>query len=666
MPIERWGVALPAILLLVGASVRAADEDLVDLDALRAGKLPEHAIWLETLDLRNVQQDWGAATPGKALDGKPLRIHGQEFAHGIGTHAHSEMLINLKGAARRFVAYVGVLEERAHVGSVAFEVEVDGEIVVDTGTLSGPVDPVLVSVPLRGAERMVLRVTDGGNGIGNDHAVWGLAALLLDPAAADMPVAEGTFDDQLPVIAVGTPAAPAVVGPRIVGCGPGHPFLFRIPATGQPPLTFQAERLPAGLSLDATTGIITGAIAEPGSYDVLLKVSGPAGEAQRKLRIECGRDKLALTPPMGWNSWNVWGTSVDAEKVRAAADWMVKSGLAAHGYQYINIDDAWEGERDADGVLQPNEKFGDMKALADYVHSLGLKLGIYSSPGPQTCAGFAGSYMHEKIDADTWARWGIDYLKYDWCSYGQLAPNHEREELMKPYRVMRAALDSCGRDIVYSLCQYGMGEVWEWGGEVGGNLWRTTGDITDTWNSMSTIGFGQHGKEAHAGPGRWNDPDMLVVGKVGWGPTLRETRLSPHEQLTHISLWSILAAPLLIGCDMSQLEPFTVAILSNDEVLAVNQDPLGIQGSRKAQEGELEVWSRPLWDGTLAVGLFNRGRTAATVTARWTDLGLESGQLYPVRDLWRKQDLGEFSEAFAAEVPRHGVVLVKIGAPREE
>jgi len=279
-------------------------------------------------------------------------------------------------------------------------------------------------------------------------------------------------------------------------------------------------------------------------------------------------DLIALTPPLGWNSWNAWGLSVDDEKVRAAADAFVDNGLADHGWTFINIDDGWEApERLPDGSITGNEKFPDFKNLSDYVHSKGLKLGIYSGPGPMTCGGYLASYQHEYQDAATWAKWGIDYIKYDWCSYRNIAKDNSLEELQKPYILMRKALDAVNRDIVYSLCQYGMGDVWKWGADVGGNLWRTTGDIRDTWASMSGIGFRQDKMSPFASPGHWNNPDMLVVGWVGWGPNLHPTRLTPDEQYTHISLWALLSAPLLIGCDLTRLDDFTLNLLTNDEVL---------------------------------------------------------------------------------------------------
>lgn len=624
-----------------------------------AEKPPTGAIWLETLDLQLMMQDWGSPRAAKSVEGKPLTLRGRVFPHGIGTHANSEWIINLKGAAKSFSAVVGVDDEVADHGAVIFSVWVDGKEVKRTGVLKGGAEPVALTVDLTGAQQMMLIIEDGGDGIDYDHADWAGAMLMLVPGSSEKPAAINVADTSKPNIAVGTPPEPAIHAPRITGATPGHPFLYRIPATGEPPLRFSATNLPPGLKLDPATGIITGALAAEGRTPVGLTVEGSRGRASSTLTIVGGERMLALTPPMGWNSWNVWGTSVDDAKVRAAADWMVKSGLAAHGYQYINIDDAWEAGRDAEGRIQANEKFPDMKALADYVHSLGLKLGIYSSPGPKTCAGYEGSYQHEELDAQQWAAWGIDLVKYDWCSYGDIAKDDSLEELQKPYKIMRAALDGCGRDIVYSLCQYGMGKVSEWGAQVGGNYWRTTGDITDTWASLSGIGFGQNGLEQWAGPGHWNDPDMLIVGKVGWGPSLHDTRLTPHEQVTHITLWSLLASPLLVGCDLSQLDEFTLAVLTNPEVLEVNQDPLGRQARRVAEGDQVEAWARPLADGSTAVGLFNRGRAEAPVTVKWSDLGLSGKQT--VRNLWLRKDEGVHEGSFTAGVPRHGAVMLRVG-----
>ncbi|MCK4343539.1 MAG: NPCBM/NEW2 domain-containing protein [Phycisphaerae bacterium] len=625
---------------------------------LTAEDAPAGAIWLDTLDLSKIDQQWGTPQAGRSVDGNPLTLSGRIYPHGIGSHAFSEMIIDLKGAARSFHAVVGVDDESETLGSVVFIVEVDGREVHRTGVLRGSDTPEQIAVDLSGARRLALLVEDAGDSIHNDHADWAGALLMMAAGAGKRPESIKIPPEPPPRIAKSTSTKPAIHAPRITGATPVRPFLFRIPATGAEPLRYAAEGLPAGLELNPQTGIITGALVAEGTTEVKVTVTGPRGQATSTLTIVGGTHSLTLTPPMGWNSWNVWGTSVDDAKVRAAADLMVASGLAAHGYQYIIIDDAWEGKRDADGRIQPNEKFPDMKALADYVHGKGLKLGIYSSPGPQTCAGYEGSYEHEQLDAWTYAEWGIDLLKYDWCSYGKLAADYSQAELRKPYELMRLALDDCGRDIVYSICQYGMGHVPSWGAEVGGNYWRTTGDIVDMWFSMAGIGFGQAGLEEYAGPGHWNDPDMLVVGKVGWGPELHDTLLTPNEQLTHVTLWSLLAAPLLIGCDLSQLDEFTLALLTNPEVLEVNQDPLGRQASPVAVQGHQEIWARPLADGALAVGLFNRGRGKATITASWADLGISGPQ--QVRNLWLQQDVGTFDAAYSATVPRHGVVMLKI------
>jgi alpha-galactosidase len=482
--------------------------------------------------------------------------------------------------------------------------------------------------------------------------------------------------ESAPVIAHGDPATPLINGPRIVGGSPGKPFMFMIPATGEQPLTFSAKNLPDGLTLDSRTGIIKGMMQREGDYAVDVYAANPLGTASGKLTIVCGRDKLALTPPMGWNSWNVWGLSVSSDKVKAAADAMVKSGLASHGFQYINIDDGWEKERAAKGIplvgyvtpprktgrtengeILTNDKFPNMKALAEYVHSKGLKLGIYSSPGPWTCGGYQGSYQFEQQDAETYAKWGIDYLKYDWCSYGTMAGGQSLADYQKPYIEMGKYLRATERDIVFSLCQYGMKDVWEWGASVGGNLWRTTGDIRDSWKSLSGIGFKQAKIAEFAGPGHWNDPDMLVVGKVGWGPTLHETKLSKTEQMTHITMWAMLAAPLLIGCDMSNLDQFTLDLLTNDDVLAVDQDPLGKQAVSKKSDKKSEIWARPLSDGSMAVALFNKSEKSEEISVTWKELGAAETQ--KVRDLWQRKDLGLYDARFSATVPPHGTALIK-------
>jgi alpha-galactosidase len=389
-------------------------------------------------------------------------------------------------------------------------------------------------------------------------------------------------------------------------------------------------------------------IARLSSFIVLSLIWDIRTNAQTSKTLE------PAPPPMGWNSWNHFATSVNDADTRAAADALVSSGLRDAGYVYVNIDDSWEGKRDGQGNIQANEKFPDMKALAAYVHSKGLKLGIYSSPGPKTCAGYEGSYGHEQQDAATYAEWGIDYLKYDLCSFGTVMKKQSGGDVTKSsammrdaYMKMHLALVATGRPIVYSLCQYGMDNVWEWGPQVGATLWRTTGDIAANYDRMSLIGFMQNGLEKYAGNGHWNDPDMLEVGNG----------LTHDEAVTHMSLWAILAAPLLAGNDLSKMTPDTISILVNKEVVAVDQDPLGQQGHRLSEVGPLDIWVRDLSNGDKVIGLFNRGNDADELHFRAESVGWKKAK---ARDLWRHEDLGILPEIYTVLIPRRGAAMLRI------
>jgi alpha-galactosidase len=646
-------------------------------------------LWLDELNLGAMTIGWGTPEQNRSVEGHRLSIAGESFDRGIGTHAISTFPLHLAGKGRRFRAMVGVDDEAAEKASVAFYVVADGKVVWESGTMKKGDLARNVDIDVSRVALLGLLVTDAGDGIDYDHADWVNAriemAAPLAPGKLTAPAVK-----QMPRILTPRPSdKPRINSAKVFGVRPGNPFLYTIAATGRRPMTFSARNLPPGLSLDQKTGCITGVLKHRGDYTVTLVAGNVLGIAERELLIIAG-DDIALTPPMGWNSWNCWAEAVDDAKVRAAADAMVASGLMDHGWTYINIDDCWmvkpdaeeptqRGEpRDANGAINTNAKFPNMRALSEYIHSKGMKLGIYSGPGPLTCAGYTGSYQHEQQDARRYGEWGIDYLKYDWCSYSRIAKDKSLPELKKPYAIMRAALDSVRRDIIYSLCQYGWGDVWEWGAEVGGNCWRTTGDITDTWASMAGIGFGEAGHEDFARPGNWNDPDMLVVGQVGWGPSLHPTRLTPDEQYTHISLWSLLAAPLLIGCDMSRMDDFTLSLLTNDEVIAVNQDPLGRQAKRVYNHNGDQVWVKELEDGSKAVGLFYvggekkkptdyfakpdpRGRT---ITVRASAIGV-TGK-FSLRDLWRQKDLGIGERKISATVPYHGVVLLRVKKTSKE
>ena len=636
------------------ADITALIPELPGMDATLTG-FP-----LESLDLSNMLQDYGTPKAGKSIVEKPLTLGGTVFERGVGSHATSELVIDLKGAAKAFIATVGVDDNTEGKGSVVFSIMVDGKVAARTAVMKGGDEPILLGVPLDGAKTMTLSVEDAGDNINFDWADWADAVIWLPMGSdkAEYPQSLALLGQEPMPIAHADNTTLRINSPRITGATPGRPFLFMIPANGKQPLTFSAKNLPAGLTLDPNTGIITGALEEAGEWKVGVTAKDSTGSASETLTIVGGKRKLALTPPMGWNSWYCWARQITADKMMAHADVMVKTGLAAHGYQYVNIDDCWEGGRDATGEIQTNERFPDMKAMADYIHSKGLRFGLYSSPGPKTCGRYEGTYQHEVQDARTYAKWGVDFFKHDWCTYGGIAKDHSVPELQKPYAIMRLALDSCGRDMVYSLCQYGMGNVWEWGELVGANMWRTTGDLLDSWGNMARIGFGHAGREKYAGPGHWNDPDMLCIGKVGFG-NLRPSKLTRNEQITQMTLWCMIAAPLLIGGDIMEMDEFTLDVLSNDEVIAIDQDPLGKAAGRVAQNGELEVWARPLWDGTKAVGLFNRGSGKAKVTVRWSEIGITGRQ--PVRDLWRHDDLGVFDRSFTAEVLPHAAWMIKVG-----
>jgi alpha-galactosidase len=669
-----------------------------------SGSKAAKTAWLDELDVGKVKAlstpgarrgQPGPVTPArgiaqakKSIDGNDLIVKGTKYERGIAMNAPSEFDVDLHGQATRFTAIVGLDDESRSLQASgagrrggtfggrmppsSFIIIGDKRVLWRSGPLAVGNEPNKVDVDLTGVQQLRL-ILDGGNAHGD------CANAKIEYTGDAAPVAVDVAPAPVPEKYVLTPKEapqPKLTGPKIFGVRPGNPFLFTVTATGERPMEFSAGGLPAGLKLDSKTGQITGTIEKDGKFTVKLTAKNARGTAERDFRIVAG-DTIALTPPMGWNSWNCWGESVSDAKVRASAKAMVDSGLINHGWSYINIDDVWmrsdsgryardpntgSPARDADGNILTNAKFPDMKALTDYIHGLGLKTGIYISPGPTTCAGLMASYGHELQDARRFAEWGFDYLKYDWCGYSRIAPRDPNLAwLKKPYILMRECLNQVKRDIVYSLCQYGNGSVWTWGEEVGGNSWRTTGDIGDSWRSISTLGFGEYAHAEYAKPGHWNDPDMLVLGKVGWGANVRDCSLTSDEQYTHISLWCLVCSPLLIGCPIELADEFTLNLLTNDEVLEVSQDPLGQAARRIAKDGDTEVWAKAMEDGSFSVGLFNRFDYAPQkVTLKLADLKINGSAA--VRDLWRQKDLGTAKGEFSTEVPVHGVVLIRVTA----
>ena len=650
-------------------------------------RLCAQTVWLDQLDLSTATQGFGVPTKNKSVDGRTITIAGKTFERGFGTHAESSLLIQLNGKASLFTAQVGIDDEIKNQNpAVEFIVYGDKQKLWSSGVMRLGDAPKQCSVSLAGVQKLELVVTDGGNGNYYDHADW--ADAKFETTGATNFATISPVPTQPYILTPAPSSKPRINGASVFGVRPGSPFQYRVAATGDRPMSFSAKGLPAGLKLDSKTGIITGKLSKPETFIVTLTAKNVKGNAEKKLRIVCG-DRIALTPPMGWNSWNCFAGEVSADKVKRAADAMVKSGLINHGWTYINIDDFWQNHRDSrDSTLRgkfrdeagniiPNARFRDMEGLSDYVHDLGLKIGLYSSPGPWTCGGCAGSYGYEKQDAESYAKWGFDYLKYDWCSYGNVIngmPNNDPYKVsslsyrggndlpvaQKPYKLMGDYLREQPRDIIFSLCQYGMSDVWKWGDSVNGNCWRTTNDITDTWTSVKNIALAQDKSAAWAKPGNWNDPDMLVVGTVGWGNPHR-SKLKPNEQYLHFSLWSLFSAPLLIGCDMEKLDAFTLNLLTNDEVIDINQDPLGKQATCVQTIGDLRIYVKELEDGSRAVGFCNFGLEKINLSYKdFEKLGIAGMQ--KVRDVWRQKDiraLNTNTDPLNIEVPIHGVLLYK-------
>lgn len=531
------------------------------------------------------------------------------------------------------------------------------EGVLEIQTLDPEADAVL------GSYKKLISVSEGGK-----------VAFPIEYDGSKMTVLKAVFTDSKSgtartvthplkyILTPETPSAPRFNGASLYGVRPGSPVIWRLPVSGERPMKFFCRNLPSGLTLDSENGVISGSLSRKGDRSFTVTAKNSKGKADRTLTIRAG-DSIALTPPMGWSSWNCWGSAVTQERVLAAAQALLDKGLADYGYCYVNIDDSWEApERDADGKISSNDRLPDIKGIGDFLHSRGLKFGIYSSPGDLTCGRFLGSLGHEEQDAETFSGWGVDYLKYDWCGYSrELAKeaNPGVSSYIRPYLLMGGYLRELPRDIFYSLCQYGMADVWEWGASVGANSWRTTEDVFDNWDSLFKTGFeSQMEAQPYAGPGHWNDPDMLVVGRVGWSETQQDSRLTSDEQYTQISLWALLAANLLIGCDVERMDEFTLGLLCNNEVVAVDQDTLGVEAVQEVREGDVRVFRRPLSDGSSAIGIFNVGDSDLRVdfSEYYESLGIDL--LRTVRDLWRQKALDPADVEWF--IPSHGAMLIKV------
>lgn len=640
-------------------------------------------VWLDDLPIQTFSEGLRPVEAKASYAKDTIRIQGQRFLRGIGGQSPMILAFYINKKAARFTALIGLDDSGNKDIPLSFYVVADHKVLFERLNMKHGDAPVTVDVDLRGVERFGLLVTDriGGSNNKRTYANWANAKLdmLDDSKPGYIP-----NEDEKYILTPAPGKKPRINSAKIFGATPGNPFLYTIAATGSKPIKFSAAGLPEGLTLATQTGIISGSVKTRGTYPVVLTAKNKHGKATQKLLIKIG-DTIALTPPIGWNGWNAWEQKIDREKVIASAEAMVSKGLRDHGWSYVNIDDAWQGIRTGpDTALQANEKFPDIKGMIDYIHFLGLKAGLYSTPyiasyagyvgasskypaGGETAALFKGNrpaysgigkYRFETNDAKQMAAWGVDFLKYDW-----------RIDVLSA-EGMSQALKKSGRDVVFSLSNNApFDKVKDWNRT--SNMYRTGPDIKDSWNSLYHTSFTLDRWAPFSGPGHWMDPDMMILGDVSIGPVLHPTRLTPDEQYSHVSIFSLLAAPMLIGCPIEHLDDFTLNLLTNDEVMAINQDPLGKTGRLVLEEDDVQVWLKPLEDGSFAVGLFNIGGYGKSPESyfRWGNepekiftlyldkIGLNGR--YVMRDIWRQKDVVESSGSFQTNIAHHGVLLVK-------
>ncbi len=497
------------------------------------------------------------------------------------------------------------------------------------------------------------------------------------------------------VSAHSTNQKPEINSPGRFGVGTGKNFFYYIPVSGERPMVISVSGLPKGIQYNKSKGVIFGKLNQKGDYALVITAKNKSGKAVKKINIVAG-DTLALTPPMGWSSWYSYGRKVTEKDILKTAYLMKKYKLDQYGWGILEIDDPWTNQpdkedplweqlkqkknslvyeyhegptkdqdrvgksRDQNGTILPNKYFSNIKKIVDQIHGLGFKVGIYSSPGPLTCGGVTGSYGYELQDARYFASTGFDYLKYDWCSYGVFANDTTRAELMKPYTLMGNALKAQSRDIIFSLCQYGMGNVWEWGAETGGQLWRTGVDVHDDWKSVYAAFRMLADKSAYVQPGRWNDPDILQIGAVGAANRNDQANhLTHQEQMTVMSMWCVLSAPIFIGANLEHLDSFSLSLLTNNEVIAVNQDILGKAAELKyTTDSNVEVWAKTMADGKTVIALLNTTNSEKKVDFAFSSIG-KNGK-YKVRNLWLKKNIGEHLTHIETLIPTHGTILISL------
>lgn len=645
-------------------------------------------IWFDDLPIQTFSEGLRPVQAKRNYSNDTLRINGKAYLRGLGGQSPCILPFTVNGKAKHFHALIAADDLGNKDIPLSFFVLGDGKVLFEKKDMRMGDQPVPVDVDLTGVRQLGLLVTDPVGGIANKRTYCNWIDARIEMLGDAVP--DYVLHQEKPYILTPPPAkTPKINSAKLFGATPGNPVLYTIAASGQRPMTFTATGLPKGLTLDPKTGIISGRVAGKGAYPVKLSAKNALGSATQSLTIHIG-ETIAMTPPIGWNGWNSWEAHIDQEKVIASADAMVKTGLRDHGWVYINIDDAWQGKRGGPmNALLPNAKFPKFKEMVDYIHSLGLKAGLYSTPYIASYGGYPGAssdsahggethetimvnrrafnhigkFRFEENDARQMAEWGFDFLKYDW-----------RIDVNSTER-MANALRASGRDVVFSLSNNAPFEkVADWARL--SNMYRSGPDIKDSWTSLYFTSFTLDKWGPTTGHGHWADPDMMIVGKVSIGPVMHDTRLTPDEQYSHISIFSLLSAPMLIGCPLEQLDAFTLNLLTNDEVIAINQDPLGKAARLVNEVDGVQIWVKPLEDGSVAVGLFNIanfGKTPASffnwgaekpVSFRFDLAGAGLQKTYTLRDVWRQKDLGTFTGSFTTDIPYHGVRFLRLTPKR--
>lgn len=638
-------------------------------------------IFLDDLDVKKYSEGIQSVVTKTNMRGDSMLINRKHYKHGIGVESTSVIPFYIKGQATSFSCIIGADDKANKLIPLTFFILGDGKILYQSPEMIQGDPAISVEVDLKGIQRMGLLVTGRGSGYPKNLGNWANPKITLT---------KGFLPEKIPnngnryILTPPSSPKPRINSPALYGATPGNPVFYTIFASGQKPMEFDASNLPKSLTIDKKTGIITGKINQRGNYKVTLQAKNALGIAKKTLEIKIG-DTISLTPPIGWNGWNSWARLIDQGKVMASAKAMVNKGLKDHGWAYINIDDAWQGSRGGKyNGIQANEKFPSFAAMVDSVHSMGLKVGLYSSAHITTYAGyvggsspiptgilpdsiknnkrawrFVGPYKFDENDAKQWADWGIDYLKYDW-----------RIEVPSTIRMQQALLKS-GRDIHFSISNSApFANASDWAKLT--NSFRTGPDIRDSWTSLFISAFTLDKWAPFGGHGHWLDPDMMIIGNVTTGSQMHPTRLTPDEQYSHVSIFSLLAAPLLIGCPIEQLDDFTLGLLTNDEIIEVNQDPLGISARLVQEKNGVQVWKKPLSDGSFALGFFYTeefGKTPQTYfhwenekpiafTVDLNSLGLTKN--YQLRDVWQQKNLGKIKNQISMTIPHHGVKFYKL------